>query len=888
LSLTETRLGAYEILGPLGAGGMGEVYRARDPRLAREVAIKVLPKELFESEERTQRFEREAKLLASLNHPNVAAIYSFEEIPPSPSSLSRHVLVMELVEGKTLRAHLKAGDLSPRAILDVAAQIARGLAAAHERGIVHRDLKPENVMLSKEGRVKILDFGLAKLSGRAPSAEEISSAGTRSLLTEAGAVMGTVGYMSPEQVRGEPLDARSDIFSFGTILYELLAGKNPFRAATSAETMTAILRHEPPSLSEPPLSTSPSLALIVARCMEKRREKRFQSAEDLAFALETSSGSSFPARKAAAGPGTGPRGRWRIAGACLASLLVGVSAAFLFFRGATHTVPAPPIRFSFAPPEGGSFFFQLEANTIAISPDGLKIAFVSVDTKGVRRIWLRTLSVLEARPLPGTDGATSIFWSPDGSSLGFFAERKLKRLDLASGAPVSICEDPGAGGKAGTWGRSDILFSGVQGDAIYRVSSAGGTPVPILKPDTSRGEGRVVWPWFLPDGEKFLYLLRRIDGEDLMIAEPGQSPRVVMPAASMVQYSDPGYLLFTRESTLLGQRFDARAGRLSGRPFSVAEHVRYFMSTGAASFATSSGGTLALQPQGDVHRLVWFDRTGAELGTIGKPAKDLGVFIPSDGRPALFDRASADRGTFDVWSYDVERNVETRVTSAPDSAFSARWLPGGKDIVYSTVRGSNPRLVRREMATGKEHELLPAGGFQVAKDVSPDGRTLLYFERPDRGSFDMWALRLSGDARPRHVLEGAHLTDDARFSPDGRFLAFISSESGQPEAYALPFPGPGEKTRVSTEGARIVRWSRDGRALLFLSSDRRLMSVPVHTTPTLQLGTPTPLFSLKGRSSWLDFDVSREGDRFLAVVPEVVADERPLDVVVNWTSGAGN
>jgi roadblock/LC7 domain-containing protein len=361
---------------------------------------------------------------------------------------------------------------------------------------------------------------------------------------------------------------------------------------------------------------------------------------------------------------------------------------------------------------------------------------------------------------------------------------------------------------------------------------------------------------------------------------------VVLSAASMAQYADPGFLVFVKEGSLLAQRFHARTGKVSGVPFPIAEHVRYFMSTGAGAFATSRGGTLAFQPQDDVHRLVWFDRAGRELGDIGAPGKYHDVRVSRDGRPILFDRAVPELGTFDVWSYDPERNVETRVTSSPDSEFSAIWLPGGKSVLFSAVRGSNPRLVRRDLATEREDELLPAGGFQVAGDVSPDGRTLVYFERTVRGSFDMWEVSLERGAMPHRLLEGTLggtvASAVARFSPDGRYLAFISSESGQRDAYVMPFPGPGEKVRVSTEGARVVRWNPDGRELLFLSRDLRLMSVPVRTSPSLQLGAPRSLFQIKGRSSWPAFEVSGDGKRFLAIVPEALADERPLSVIVNW------
>ncbi len=862
---------------------MGEVYRAKDPRLAREVAIKILPEEFFEGEERRQRFEREARLLAALNHPGIAAIYSFEEIPSSSSSASRHILVMELVEGATLRERMKAGEISPREAIDVAAQIARGLAAAHARGIVHRDLKPENVVVSKDGRVKILDFGLAKLSPKADAADELSSAGTRSLLTEAGAVFGTVGYMSPEQVRGEPVDGRSDIFSFGTLLYELLAGRHPFRAATPAETMTAILRHEAPPLAD----VTPALSQIVVRCLEKTPERRFHSAEDLAFALESSSGSTLAPALAAGGAGTRGHGRVALAAACAAGLVLGASAA-LFWGRAPRAMPAKAVKFTIQPPEGGSFFNPVESTAIAFSPDGSQLAYVAWDPKGGRRVLLRALSGFESRSLAGTEGALSVFWSPDGLSLGFFAENKLKRIELAGGAPVSICEVAGGAGKAGTWGRDgDILYASVQGDAIYRVAASGGTPSVVLKPDKAAGETRIVWPWFLPDGERFLFYARFEGGGRVMLAEPGKPPRVVLAAASRAQYSDPGYLVFVKEGSLLAQRFDARRGALSGAPLSIAERVRYFMSTGAGTFATSRGGSLAYEPQDDAHRLVWFDRSGRATGTIGMAAKVNSVRISRDRRPILFDRAQGDLGTFDVWSYDVERNVETRLTSSPESEFSALWLPGGKSFIFSAVRGANPRLVRRDVATGQEEFVLPEGGFQVAGDISPDGKHIAYFERTGKGAFDLWEAGLEGGDAPRRLADGTYLSSNTRFSPDGRYLALTSRESGQAEAYVMPNPGPGEKTRVSTRGATSPRWSPDGRELFYLSGDMHLTSVPVRTSPTLELGTPKALFRIPGRSPWLGFDVSPDGTRFLAIVPESIADEQPINVVVNWPAAVG-
>lgn len=883
-----TRLGSYEILAPIGKGGMGEVYRARDTRLGRDVAVKVLPEELFEDKERVARFEREAKLLAALNHPGIAAIYSFEEIA------GRHLLVQELLEGETLRDALGNGPMAAKEAVEIAAQIARGLAAAHGKGIVHRDLKPENVFLTRDGRVKLLDFGLAKITRRDDPAGS-TSAGTLSAASEAGVVLGTVAYMSPEQVRAEPVDHRSDIFSFGTIVYEIVSGKNPFLRDTSPETMTAILKGDLPQLSEPPVGISPSLSLIVARCLEKRPEARFQSAADLTFALEAFSGASSPPATRGSGRPLHGLSRWMVAGAFAAGVALTALAAAFLRTGTPHLPLAQAVRLSVAAPSNGAFAYWVETSFLAMSPDGSQLAYVAWDragdlrgrasrvlATGGRHVWLRPLSALQARQVAGTEEASSVFWSPDGHSIAFFAEGKLKRLDLPAGSPVTVCDVAAGVGRSGTWGGSgDILFASVQGEAIYRVSASGGAPVAVLKSDPSRGEMRVAWPWFLPDGERFLYLLRLREGWNLMLAEPGRPARALTAMASRVQYADPGYLVFAREGALLGQRFDWRSGRLTGGPFSIAERVRHYLSPGSASFSTSRTGALAYQPQGDINRLVWFDRTGREVGIVGAASEFITAVIAPDGRQILFDRTPPGTGT-EVWSFDLERTVETRVTTGPDAHVRPLWLPGGKSVAYSIGRGGPPQLFRRDLATGKEEELLPGGGFQEAEDVSPDGRTLIYSERTGRGPFDFWMIPLSGQGKPTALLQSPFNKDQVRFSPDGRFIAFISDESGKSDVYVTTFPVPGERIRISTGGARLVRWSREGD-LLFLSSDLRMTSVPVRTSPSLQLGAPTTLFVLKG-DPWRSFDVSPDGKRFLAIVPEVVADQLPLSVVVNWTS----
>ncbi|HXM78151.1 MAG TPA: hypothetical protein VOA00_02870, partial [Thermoanaerobaculia bacterium] len=545
-------------------------------------------------------------------------------------------------------------------------------------------------------------------------------------------------------------------------------------------------------------------------------------------------------------------------------------------------------------PEGGNFSYSAESDFFSPSPDGTQIAYMARESTGDRRIFVRSFASLEPKPVPGTEGARSLFWSPDSRSIAFAAEDKLKRIDVSgSFGAVAICDIPRAFGVTGSWGTvGDILFANIQGDAIYRVAAAGGTPALALKPDHARGEVRVHWPWYLPDGRRFLYLSRgENNAATLMLAEPGKTPHELMPIQSMARYVDPGFLVFTREEGLLAQRFDSNAGRIQGEAFSIAPKVRTFRATGAASFATSRNGVLALQTREDVNRLVWFDRSGREISTIGV-GRYGNVRLSPDGKRALVDRIREGIGTFDVWSIDLERATETAITTDPGTEFGAVFLPDGKSLACSMTRGRTPRLFRRDFSTQKDEPLRPDNGrFQIAQDVSRDGRFLLFGEQGETGAMDIWVYPLAGGGQPFAFAKSPSDKSEARFSPDGRFIAFLSDESGGIEAYATPFPGPGESVRVSTGGALHLQWGRDGREIFYLSADRHLMSVPVRTTPSLLLGKPVPLFVWKGeigrrgalsRGTTSRFDVSADGQRFLAVVPEVVVDELPLSVVVNW------
>jgi serine/threonine protein kinase len=874
-----TRLGPYEIVSELGAGGMGEVYRARDTRLERMVAVKVLPPLLSSSEQMRQRFEREARTISALSHPHICALYDVGREGET------EYLVMELLEGETLSERVAKRPLPLEQTLRYGIEIADALDKAHRHGIVHRDLKPGNIMLTKSG-VKLLDFGLAKAFAPAAPVESLTSAPTVARdVTREGTILGTLSYMAPEQLEGKETDSRTDIFALGAVLYEMATGRKAFSGASQASLISAILATEPPPLSSVHPMTPPAFDRLIRTCLAKDPAERWQSAHDVGLQLRAIQ-ESAPLPVPREGVSRLARRAW--VPWLFTAIAVALAATSLLRPRKPARSVSQAIRFAVPPPANGAFSYWLEASFLAISPDGSQLAYVASDSQGNKRVSLRPLSAMEARPIPATEGASSPFFSPDGRSIAFFVPGKLKRVELSGGAAVSICDIPPAGGMSGTWSRSgEILYAGVHMKAIYRVSAAGGTPAEAIRLDPARGEARIVWPSFLPDGKRFLYLLRHLDGHgDLILAEPGKKPRLVMAMQSTVQYADPGYLVFAREGSLLAQRFDPQSGQVTGEPFSVAEHVRCFLSTGSASFAASQAGTIAYQSQEDVLRLTWLDRAGRELGTVGTPGLYKHISLSADGRRLLFDRARKETGILEIWSLDHERGTETPIASAADTVSMPLWLPGGK-VAYSAVRGSPPQLIRRDLATGKEEELVPRGGLQQAQDVSPDGRVLLYTVRGQRDFYDIWAYPLAGGGKSAPLLEAPFHKSEVRFSPDGRYLTMITTESGHPEVYVTAYPGPGERIRVSTGGAALARWSRDGRELFYLSGDRRLMSVPVRTSPSLQLGTPTPLFTLKGKGLWPTFEVSADGKRFLAVVPEVVADDLPLSVIVNWTSEVG-
>ena len=849
---------------------MGEVYKARDTRLGRDVAVKILSPDTAASPDARQRFEREARTISQLSHPHICALFDVGE----------GYLVMELLDGETLAQRLASGALPVDLTLRYAIQIADALDKAHRAGIVHRDLKPANVMVTKSG-VKLLDFGLAKAT-----VASLNVAETAAALSARGVIAGTVQYMAPEQLEGQPADARSDIFALGVLLYEMTAGKKAFTASSPVALASAILHTEPPPLSSVAAKIPSALDRLVRTCLAKDPEQRWQSAHDVRLHLDAIAEKDGVADAPPAEVRSRTRVRWApwaVASAALAAVVVMLVA---WPRRDAASAPAP-VRFSVPPPPESTFVSLFETVPMALSPDGSQLAFVATDASHGPRVWLRALASLDARPLPGTDGTpnTSVFWSPDGRSLGFFSAGKLKRVDVPGGAVVTICSVPSAIGLYGTWGRDgQILFASVEGQAIHRVLVSGGTTTEAVRPDPSREESRVVWPWFLPDGQRFLYVVRLRDGGGrLMLAEPGKPPRAIMPVASPVQYVEPGYLVFAHEATLVARRFDRESGVVTGEPFAIADRVEHFYSTAAAMFATSPGGVLVYQSHPNVDRMVWYDRAGLELTTIGEPVQRQLLRISPDGRSVIFDRWQG--GAFDLWQADLERGVEKRLTSGPASEFGGTWMPDGRTMFFGADRGGPPHLFRKDLASGAETEMLPAGMFQRPDDVSPDGASLVFTQRTSGGTFDLWMLPLAPGKAPFPLSQTPFSERNARFSRDGSFLAYVSDESGESEVYTARWPSLSDKVRVSSGGAQAARWSRDGRELFYIGRGQDLVAVPIRSASPLQLGTPVTLFSLKGRGGWSEFDVSPDGKRFLAVIRETVANEQPLTVVLNWPNG---
>ena len=696
---------------------MGEVWRARDPRLGREVALKVLQADVSHDEEWRRRFEREARSAASLSHPHVCAVYDVGR------EGTRDYLVLELLEGETLEARLERGALPYPEVLRLGAQIAAALAAAHASGLIHRDLKPGNVMLVSAG-VKLLDFGLAKLVlEAAPSAGNTLGSTAGMGLTRHGSLLGTVPYMSPEQAAGKPVDARSDIFALGAVLYEMATGERAFPGQTSAEVLSAILTRDPPAISKLRPATPAGFDRLVAGCLAKDPADRWDSAHDLSIRLRTPEVEVGPSGE---GASRAPRRR-AVAAALFVGVLLGAVGALLIRSPAPTPEPASPVHLLQPPPTGTKIFNVPETSSIAVSPDGKRIAFVAYRSGLARsawmlpegrQVWVRNLSEPEAHPVPFTEDATSVFWSPDGTALGFVVPGAMKRVNLDGAIPVLIC--PMGPGALASWGPDgNIVFTRLVEAALFQVPAAGGEPRPLFQPDRSSGDTAYSWPVHLPNGW-LLFLARRGDGTyRLMMAKPGEPPRPLMPVSSKVQFTEPGLLVFVRDGALLTQRFDLRSQKLVGEPWAIASHVRNFASNASAEFATSAGGTLVWQPADSVGSLTWFDRAGHSLGRLGEDGSWRAVSISPDGESVACSRARPDTGVFDLWSFDISRGLATPIAPNRFTENLPVWHPSGAELVFTGAERGVPNLRRLNLATGEVVELRPSGTFQIPRRSAP-------------------------------------------------------------------------------------------------------------------------------------------------------------------------
>jgi Tol biopolymer transport system component len=876
-----TRLGPYEIAALLGSGGMGEVYRARDTRLDRTVAVKILPDTLAADPERRQRFEREARVIASLNHPHICALHDIGAAPAPGSDHAVEYLVMEYLEGETLAQRLTRGALPLHDVVRFGSEIAIALEAAHRLRIVHRDLKPANVMITRAG-VKLLDFGLAKAieSGAGGGSVFTTRVGA---VTSPGTVLGTLPYMSPEQIEGRETDARSDMFALGAVLYEMAAGRRAFPGDTPTGVAAGIVAADPP-----PLPVSPSLDRIIRSCLEKDPERRWQSAQDVALQLREVVDRD---RALASRPGPG-RGRalpWAVAALATAGALGAAGVAWRA-RGASPasgeaSAAGAPVRFTIPPPGGadGYFYLNVERLSLAISPDGRQVAFAGGVRNAAPSVWVRPLSAEAATRVPGSDGATSLFWSPDGKSIAFFAGNTLKRVDLAGGTPVTVCQVQPGIGYAGTWGDGEIVFASVEGARILRVPATGGTAAPVIERDVTR-QDRVTWPSFLPDGRRFFYLSGQgPTAGAVMLGSLDGPAREVLAVRSNAQYVEPGYIVYAQDGALLARRFDAVSGEARGEPVAFAGSVWQFLSTGIAQFSASRNGAVIFHSEWDEARIVRFDRQGREGAALRAAGPYEYVVSSAAGRDLLVDRREPKTGTLDIWRIEIGRDAESRVTSDPGSELHGVIAPDGSLIFASTVSGA-PRIYRRPLH-GPDEPLAPGQpGLQSAPDLSPDGKWVIYQQRMTQSKFDLLSVSLTDRTIvPFHQSDAEEMAP--RFSPDGRHVAFTSDLGGRLDVYVAPFPGPGPKRIVSTSGASIPRWSPDGRELFYVGVDGTVFSVPIDTTPVLEIGRPTPLFTRGSRARWKGFEPARDGG-FIALEPVRFGAEQPMHVILNWPAQA--
>ena len=898
MSLKEgTTLGRYEIRSLLGAGGMGEVYRAYDPKIAREVAVKVLPADFASDGDRVERLQREAQAAGSLNHPNILGIYDID------SEDGTYFVVSELLVGEELRDRLTEGPIPLRKTIDYAQQIVSGLAAAHERGIIHRDLKPENLFITKDDRVKILDFGLAKLREGRKSTSGSEDA-TRKALTDPGVVMGTVGYMAPEQVRGHVADQRSDIFSFGVILYEMLTGRRAFNGESVVETMHSILKEDVPDFDEAGPRVPPAVEKVMRRCLEKDPEHRFHSAHDLGFALDavTSSTSSSGARfttvatdvvDARGADRSSLIGRAGWAVAVLSLLVAGVLAALYFSR---KQPPVQTMRFAIAPPDKHLF-----SQGFALSPDGKSIAFVARGASGDSSLWVRPLTSVDSRQLAGTDGAAFPFWSPDGRTIGFFAGTKLRRIE-AVGGPAQSLADTSSDPRGGAWTPDGtIIFAPNTLSPLMRVSAFGGTVSEVTRLNAEIGQSSHRWPSMLPDGKHFLYFGRggRPDQQGIYAASlDDPEPKFILATPVSGAYTEidgVGFLLFEREGALMVQKFDAGDLEVSGEATPLVEEIMTFPGevgpTAYSAFSAAGGNFVYRTGDQQTTRLTIFERSGKPIESVTEPASYHEPHLSKDGTKLVFGRNDG-AGPQDLFLQDLSRGSTTRLTFESASDSTALLSPDESQVVFFSNRDAKQGVYRKSSSGAGNDEPVwidPLGAYPDG--WSPDGKYVICDKNGGpRTKVDLWILPLTPGEQPHPYLATQFEEAHAQFSPDGRWVAYASNEGGRTEVYVQSFPIGNGKWQISTAGGDQPQWRNDGKELFYASPDNSLMAVAIGVTATgIEVGRPQLLFETSmpqggitdNRNNFVAFG---DGQRFLVNTLADSTNLQPLTLVLNWAA----
>ena len=877
------KLGPYEILAPLGAGGMGEVYRANDTRLDRTVAVKVLPASLSSDPSLKRRLEREAKAVSKLSHPHICTLHDIGHQD------GVDFLVMEFLEGETLERRLEKGPLPPEQTIRYGAQIADALAKAHKLGITHRDLKPANVMLTKAG-AKLLDFGLATQSGPAPLDDALTQmTQEHSALTSAGMIVGTFQYMAPEQLEGKPADARTDIFAFGEVLYEMATGKPAFSGTSRASLIAAILTTEPPPITQLQPLTPVTLERVVKKCLAKDPDDRWQSAADLASELQWMSTGSATSQSAIPAAVSQPKLDWKFWGMVAMALLAVATLLFHFFSQPASQ-SSVRMRWVISPPEGTQFLATGDAPApVAISPDGLRIAFVA-GTLGKAQMYMQSLDALKATPLTGTDGASWPFWSPDSRSLGFFAQGQLKRIDADGGAPIDLCEARVPRGAS--WGADGvILFAPESTGGLLRISASGGQAVPATNPDPVHDSSR--WPFFLPDGKHFLYYAAGHndvghDQDSLYVASvdgAGGGAKFLLHTHANAAYAN-GHVLFMKDNALMAQRFDLSRLELSGDPVVVQDGIEEHRTWWMSIFSVSQNGTLVFAPvQQPDNTLLWLESTGKPLGTVGEPGRYASLHLSPDGSQLVVER---DRPHHDLWIYDLRgHNLPTQFTSGVTAGLPV-WSSDGTKIAFASEKDNFFQLhLKSVFGTQDEEVLLAAKSNIFPLHWSSDGSALLYTTDESRlQDAILWAMPMQGPRTPRMLLKAPVYTSDGVFSPDSHWIAYGSRESGAQRIYATPYPGPGPRILISPGYGGNPVWSKDGHAILYLGDLGNIQVTEVREQGTDLIVGKTheiPQLIEAPVGEGFPFDVTKDG-RILAIT-RGQDNRNQLVVVSNWVAG---